>query len=64
MTFAEVRKAVTAAVISAIGVVSTIYADGTVTNSELIIGLLTVVGATFGVYKAPNAPQAISPVGE
>lgn len=48
-------KAVAAFCATAAGMVATVYADGVVETPEVLIAVLTVIGATAGVYVVPNS---------
>lgn len=51
---ATVAKAIAAFCASAIGVTGTVFADGKVETPEIIVGILTVLGATVAVYLSPK----------
>lgn len=55
---ATISKAIAAFCTSAIGVVGTVYSDGKVETPEVIIGVLTVIGVTAGVWIAPKNKEA------
>ena len=54
----KVAKAITAAVLAAIGAATTALADGEITWAEggVIVGAAVVAG--YGVWRVPNTPQA------
>jgi hypothetical protein len=53
---AQVRKALVAAFVAAVGVGGTALQDGVITGQEWLTVAAAVVAAGYAVWRVPNAP--------
>lgn len=54
-------KAIVAFFTTLSGAIAGVYADGNAEMPEVLIGLCTVIAASFGVYATPNNPPRGEP---